>query len=418
MTQDVSHDEADKEATSHHLPVKSTSASKQEDEVTWKAMIVSFLYAQWAKLTIVLGILILLILVFLIFHNVDKSGSNESKNVNTTEQVNSSNQTRETPTMRNAKQTVKSVVTVENENSNATATNQAAGDTENEIGSGVVYNKVNNEIYIMTNAHVVGKHKNQKITYGDKQVTTGKVIGVDRQSDMAVVKAKLKGDNDVQAIEIGDSNNLSLGESIIVVGNPLGVDFRGSVTRGIVSGLNRNVPLDISNDGKYDALLNVIQVDAPVNPGNSGGAVVDEAGKLIGITSLKIDMKNVEGMAFAIPINEARSLAKELERNGKINYPDTGVTLQNVGGLSPYERHVYKVPEKVKKGVVVKKTKSKSPAEKSGLKNNDIIVELDGKDVDDDLKYEQIIRSHRQTTKPIKMKIYRGGKPKEVTIKL
>ncbi|RIN48551.1 serine protease, partial [Staphylococcus simulans] len=138
------------------------------------------------------------------------------------------------------------VVTVENDTSNDSSSaekeTQEAG-KENELGSGVVYKKVGDSIFIMTNAHVVGDKKEQKITYGNNDSSIGKVIGADKFSDIAVIKAKVKSNSDVKAIQMGDSSTLVLGEPIIVVGNPLGVDFKGSVSEGIVSGLNRHVPV-------------------------------------------------------------------------------------------------------------------------------------------------------------------------------
>lgn len=137
-----------------------------------------------------------------------------------------------------------------------------------------------------------------------------------------------------------------MAEPILVIGNPLGTDFKGSVSQGIVSGLNRHVPVDIDKNDNYDALMKAFQIDAPVNPGNSGGAVVDRDGRLIGIVSLKIDMHNVEGMAFAIPINDVRKIAKELEHKGKVNYPNTEIKIKNVGDLDDSERNAINLPLK------------------------------------------------------------------------
>lgn len=145
-------------------------------------------------------------------------------------------------------------------------------------------------IYILTNAHVVGDKEKQKVTYSNNKSVEGKVIGKDKWSDIAVVKAKIS-DDSIKTITMGDSNNLVLGESILVVGNPLGVDFKGSVSKGIISGLDRHVPVDIDKNGSYDVLMKAFQIDAPVNPGNSGGAVVDKDGRLIGIVSLKLIWK-------------------------------------------------------------------------------------------------------------------------------
>src|SRR5699024_4118244 len=277
-------------------------------------------------------------------------------------------------------------VTVENdtskEGSSAEKETQEAG-KENELGSGVVYKKVGDSIFIMTNAHVVGDKKEQKITYGNGDESIGKVIGTDKFSDIAVVKAKIKSTSEVKPIKLGDSSTLILGEPIIVVGNPLGVDFKGSVSEGIISGLNRHVPVDVDKDEQYDVLMDAFQIDAPVNPGNSGGGVINREGKLIGIASLKIDMENVEGIAFAIPINRAESIAKELEAKGEIKYPNTGITITNVADIDEGTRQSLQLPEDVTSGVLVGEVKKNSTGEKSGLQKNDVIVELDGKELED-----------------------------------
>ncbi|RIL79836.1 serine protease, partial [Staphylococcus equorum] len=148
--------------------------------------------------------------------------------------------------------------------------------------------------------------------------------------DIAVLKVPAKEAKQLQPLHIGDSSKLVLGEPIILMGNPLCLDFYNSVGEGIVSGLDRNVPVDIDKDNQYDMLLHAFQVDAPINPGDSGGAIIDQKGDLIGIASLKISMPNVEGMAFGIPINDALKIAKKLEKEGKIDYPNSLIGMQNV----------------------------------------------------------------------------------------
>ena len=182
-----------------------------------------------------------------------------------------------------------------------------------------------------------------------------------------MVKAKIS-DDSIKTITMGDSNNLVLGESILVVGNPLGVDFKGSVSKGIISGLDRHVPVDIDKNGSYDVLMKAFQIDAPVNPGNSGGAVVDKDGRLIGIVSLKIDMENVEGMAFAIPINDVRKIAQQLEDKGKVKYPNTGIKIKNVADMDESERNSSNLPSNVNNGVLIGDVEKNGLGEKSGLK--------------------------------------------------
>lgn len=396
-------------------PNKATKENKQDNINNAQILesITKFFKKHWVKVVIVVAVIILILLLSAIFRNVNNTGTNQSGLLNS-----GNHDKKYTATMKSANSAVKSVVTVESESPKNSTLPKDTKDSESEIGSGVVYKKVDGAIYIMTNAHVVGNEKKQKLTYGNNQTIQGKVVGKDKWSDIAVIKAEAPKDDALTPIDIGDSSNLILGQSILVVGNPLGVDFKGSVSKGIISGMNRFVPADLDKDGKYDVLSKAFQVDAPVNPGNSGGAVVDENGDLIGIASLKINMDNVEGMAFAIPINDAQKIAKQLEDKGKVVYPNTGIDLQNVGDLNDTERKAIKLPDKVKNGVVIKQIDTDSLGEKSGLKTDDVIVELDGKLIEDNLRYRQIIFSHREDLKTITAKIYRDGELKEVKIKL
>ncbi|HDJ1877369.1 TPA: trypsin-like peptidase domain-containing protein, partial [Staphylococcus aureus] len=362
----------------------------------------------WPKLVILMGIIILIVILNAIFNNVNK---NDRMNDN-----NDTDAQKYTTTMKNANNTVKSVVTVENETSKDSSLPKDKA-SQDEVGSGVVYKKSGDTLYIVTNAHVVGDKENQKITFSNNKSVVGKVLGKDKWSDLAVVKAT-SSDSSVKEIAIGDSNNLVLGEPILVVGNPLGVDFKGTVTEGIISGLNRNVPIDFDKDNKYDMLMKAFQIDASVNPGNSGGAVVNREGKLIGVVAAKISMPNVENMSFAIPVNEVQKIVKDLETKGKIDYPDVGVKMKNIANLNSFERQAVKLPGKVKNGVVVDQVDNNGLADRSGLKKGDVITELDGKLLEDDLRFRQIIFSHKDDLKSITAKIYRDGKEKEINIKL
>ncbi|MDW5472136.1 S1C family serine protease [Staphylococcus equorum] len=376
-----------------------------------------FFKEHWPKVLIVIAVILLLTLMNAIFTNVDQNGNDKDSIF----QSNNGKEKSYTATMKSANSATQSVVTVENDTSNkgssAEKETQEAG-KENELGSGVVYKKVGDSIFIMTNAHVVGDKKEQKITYGNGDYSIGKVIGTDKFSDIAVVKAKVKSRSDVKPIKLGDSSTLVLGEPIIVVGNPLGVDFKGSVSEGIVSGINRHIPVDIDKDEQYDVLMDAFQIDAPVNPGNSGGGVVNRDGKLIGIASLKIDMDNVEGIAFAIPVNQAESIAKELEAKGEVKYPNTGIRIMNVADIDDETRQSLQLPEDVKSGVLIGEVKENSTGEKSGLQKDDVIVELDGKELEDNLRYRQIIFNHKDDLDTLPAKIYRDGKLKDIKIKL
>ncbi|WP_432717723.1 trypsin-like peptidase domain-containing protein [Staphylococcus equorum] len=402
-----------KHASQHQGP----NHTNQNGQLSNVDKIKYFFKEHWPKVLIVIAVILLLTLMNAIFANVDQNGNDKDSIF----QSNKGKEKSYTTTMKSANSATQSVVTVENDTSNkdssAEKETQEAG-KENELGSGVVYKKVGDSIFIMTNAHVVGDKKEQKITYGNGDYSIGKVIGTDKFSDIAVVKAKVKSGSDVKPIEMGDSSTLVLGEPIIVVGNPLGVDFKGSVSEGIVSGLNRHIPVDIDKDEQYDVLMDAFQIDAPVNPGNSGGGVVNRDGKLIGIASLKIDMDNVEGIAFAIPVNQVESIAKELEAKGEVKYPNTGIRIMNVADIDDETRQSLQLPEDVKSGVLIGEVKENSTGEKSGLQKDDVIVELDGKELEDNLRYRQIIFNHKDDLDTLPAKIYRDGKLKDIKIKL
>lgn len=401
-------------------PNTKTSANNNQKKATSKlnkgratnnnysAILKKFWMMYWPKLVILMGIIILIVILNAIFNNVNK---NDRMNDN-----NDADAQKCTTTMKNANNAVKSVVTVENETSKDSSLPKDKA-SQDEVGSGVVYKKSGDTLYIVTNAHVVGDKENQKITFSNNKSVVEKVLGKDKWSDLAVVKAT-SSDSSVKEIAIGDSNNLVLGEPILVVGNPLGVDFKGTVTEGIISGLNRNVPIDFDKDNKYDMLMKAFQIDASVNPGNSGGAVVNREGKLIGVVAAKISMPNVENMSFAIPVNEVQKIVKELETKGKIDYPDVGVKMKNIASLNSFERQAVKLLGKVKNGVVVDQVDNNGLADQSGLKKGDVITELDGKLLEDDLRFRQIIFSHKDDLKSITAKIYRDGKEKEINIKL
>ena len=413
-------DSVDADTTSNTTSDEQQSATQQatsKTEPTWQDKTRAFIKFHWAKILIVIGVILILTLMNAIFNNVDNNGHNKDGFLNGS----IDDHKQYTNTMKSANKAIHSVVTVENNTSDDASSVQnetkEAGQ-ENELGSGVVYKKVDDSIFIITNAHVVGDKEQQKITYGDDNETIGKVIGTDKWSDIAVVKAKIKKQSDIKAIKHGDSQKLVLGEPIIAVGNPLGVDFKGSISSGIISGLNRHVPVDIDKDDNYDVLMDAFQIDAPVNPGNSGGGIIDRDGKLVGIASLKISMDNVEGIAFAIPVNTALSTAQELEKKGEVKYPNTGVKIIDTAELNDDAKASLQLPEDIDNGVVIGEVQENSLAEKSGLQKNDVIVELDGKELEDTLRYRQIIFSHKDDLDTLPLKIYRDGKVKDIKLKL
>ena len=398
---------SDKNTTENISDQQSHESHEQSSNDT-KNKVVDFLKEHWIKILIAIALILILVLVKAIF--TEPSQEQHSNQTHTQDK-------KYTTTMKNANNTVRSVVTVESDAPKNTSVQKTNSKLDSELGSGVVYKTVGDTFFVLTNTHIVGEADKVKITYGENKSIKGDVVGKDKWSDIAVVKAKIN-DKNIKPIRIGNSDKLVLGESILIVGNPLGEEFRNTVSKGIISGLNRLVPVDFDKDNKNDELMQTFQIDASVNPGNSGGAVVNKDGELIGIVSLKINMPSIEGMGFAIPINEAKSIAKELEKNGKVNYPNTGIALENVNDLNHYERSLLKLPNDINDGILVKKLKDDGLGKKSGLKIGDVIVKLEGKTLKDNLQYRHILFNHRQDLKTLSAKIYRDGNIQDIEINL
>lgn len=405
QSKDISN--SDKNTTENISDQQSHESHEQSSNDT-KNKVVDFLKEHWIKILIAIALILILVLVKAIF--TEPSQEQHSNQTHTQDK-------KYTTTMKNANNTVRSVVTVESDAPKNTSVQKTNSKLDSELGSGVVYKTVGDTFFVLTNTHIVGEADKVKITYGENKSIKGDVVGKDKWSDIAVVKAKIN-DKNINSIHIGNSDKLVLGESILIVGNPLGEEFRNTVSKGIISGLNRLVPVDFDKDNKNDELMQTFQIDASVNPGNSGGAVVNKDGELIGIVSLKINMPSIEGMGFAIPINEAKSIAKELEKNGKVNYPNTGIALENVNDLNHYERSLLKLPNDIDHGILVKKLKDDGLGKKSGLKIGDVIVKLEGKTLKDNLQYRHILFNHRQDLKTLSAKIYRDGNIQDIEINL
>src|SRR5690606_38956611 len=183
-------------------------------------------------------------------------------------------------------------------------------------GSGVIYKSEGDTAYVVTNHHVVDGASGIEVTLADGTKVEAQVVGSDIWTDLAVLEMS---NNKVQdVVELGDSDALKRGEAVIAIGNPLGLEFSGSVTSGVVSGTDRAVPVDLDGDGQEDWQAEVLQTDAAINPGNSGGALVNLAGQLIGINSMKIATSAVEGIGFSIPINSAMPVINSIEENGEM----------------------------------------------------------------------------------------------------
>lgn len=230
------------------------------------------------------------------------------------------------------------------------------------VGSGIIFDKAG---YIVTNNHVVGTAKTVIVSLADGQSTEGTVIGRDEQTDLAVVKINV---DNLPVAEFGDSDSLQVGETAIAIGNPLGLEFQGTVTAGVISSLNRTI--GVEGEG-----MKLIQTDAAINPGNSGGVLVDADGKVIGINSAKISKEGVEGLGFAIPINTARPILESLIKNGKVSRPYMGFY-----GLDQQMAARFGL-EMNATGVYVYKVVAQGPLDQAGLRHGDIITKIGDSDI-------------------------------------
>ncbi|WP_020007729.1 S1C family serine protease [Salinicoccus albus] len=284
-------------------------------------------------------------------------------------------------------------------------------------GSGVIYKLTEDSAYIVTNNHVVDGAEEVQINLQDGEQLQAEIVGSDLWTDLAVLRVD-RGNID-SSIEFADSNNLQVGQTAIAIGSPLGQTFSGSVSRGIVSGLDRTVPVDIDGDGTYDWESNVIQTDAAINPGNSGGALIDRAGNLIGINAMKVNSPTVEGIGFAIPSNEVQEIVTQLEENGEVQRPFLGIMLQDLYQVpEEIQSEQMNLPEDVSEGVIVSNVESGSPAEAGGLEQLDVIVSLDGQAIPNMLELRQYLYYEKEQGEDMTIEYYRDGELQETTVTL
>ena len=281
--------------------------------------------------------------------------------------------------------------------------------TATATGSGII---ISEDGYIVTNNHVVDTSSSNSYSYydlsdatsvkvklyGSDETYDAKIVGKDSQTDLAVLKIDK---TDLTAAEFADSDQAVVGEFAMAVGSPLGLDT--TVTTGIISAVNR----EVESDGtKYVC----IQTDAAINSGNSGGALVNSDGKVIGINTLKLSGSGVEGIGFAIPINSTLDVISQLKDHNKVLRPYIGISGIDLDDSTAKRYNLVL-------GVYVKTVQNFSPAEKAGLQSGDVIIQADGKDIKTMDELNEIKNSH-QIGDTMKLKINRSGQEKELTVTL
>lgn len=329
------------------------------------------------------------------------SPSNNSSNSNTSNSSSSSSvklvssEWYTSPVVKVAEEVLPSIVMIKNK----VSINRGfqVQQVDNGTGSGIIYRK---DGYIITNQHVIDGASEIIVILHDGTEYQGRVLGQDSKTDLAVVK--IEADN-LPAAKFGDSDKLKVGELAVAIGNPAGEEFSGTVTAGIISALNRTLTIG-------EKKMKLIQTDAAINPGNSGGALVNQNSEVIGINSVKLASSGIEGMGFAIPINDALPIINELIQNGYVKRPWIGVGITTITeSISKY----YNLPV----GVYIGQVYYGSPAEKSGLKPGDVIVKIDEVKVKTVEDLSEIIESHKPGD-TIRLTIYRSGKYTDIDVTL
>lgn len=293
--------------------------------------------------------------------------------------------------------------------------NSSGEDAETGSGSGVIFKKANGKAYIITNNHVVEGASSLKVSLYDGTDVTAKLVGSDSLTDLAVLEISDK--HVTKTASFGSSSALRTGESVIAIGDPLGNDLSRTVTQGIVSGLNRTVSISTSAG---ESSINVIQTDAAINPGNSGGPLLNTDGKIIGINSMKISESDVEGIGFAIPSNDVKPIAEELLTKGQVERPYIGVSMIDLEQVPQnyQEGTLGLFGKQLNKGVYIREVAQGSPAAKAGLKAEDIIISLKGKETDTGSELRNILYKNTKVGSTVDVKIIRNGKEMTKKMKL
>ena len=284
-------------------------------------------------------------------------------------------------------------------------------------GSGVIYKKVGNTAYVVTNNHVVNGAKKLSVILSDGTNVNAEVVGTDVWTDLAVLK--ISGNNVTTTMDFADSDKIAVGETAFAIGSPLDVNLSNTVTKGIVSAVNRQIPMDVDGDGKNDWNQTVIQTDAAINPGNSGGALINSEGKLIGINESKIAKAtsnvSAEGIGFGIPSNEVKLITEQLEQSGRVIRPALGVQLVSVNTVDS-DTVKSQLNYEGKQGVVVRYVENGTPAAQAGLEKYDIITKLNGEEVKDVAAVRKYLFEKTKIGDTVKVTYYRNGKEQTTNV--
>lgn len=282
-------------------------------------------------------------------------------------------------------------------------------------GSGVIYKKSGNSAYIVTNNHVVKGSNALQVILSNGRKVNASLVGSDSATDLAVLK--INSANVKTVAEFGNSNSIAAGQDVLAIGSPMGSEYANTVTKGIISAKSRTL-----KSGTDGTLTSVIQTDAAINSGNSGGPLINMAGQVIGINSMKLagssDGSSVEGMGFAIPSNEVVKIINQLIKDGKISRPSLGISMIDLSRVTTdQQQSVLKLPSNITKGVVIMDVQSGSNAQTAGLEQYDVITKLGDIKITNTSSLKSALYKYKvgDTTK---VTYYRDGQSHTATLKL
>ena len=284
-------------------------------------------------------------------------------------------------------------------------------------GTGFVYEKDDKYGYVLTNAHVVSGGTNVQGMLSNNEKVKLTILGTDTYTDIAVLRMDAK--DVLKVASIGTSKNTKIGNTVFTVGSPLGSSYAGTVTKGILSGKDRLIETSTSTNGlsSESYTVKVLQTDAAISPGNSGGPLVNLAGDVIGITSLKLVDEKVEGMGFAIPIEDVLTYVDTLEKGEKIKRPVLGVQILDMTNKYLLYRYNIQIDSKVTNGIILMGIEDGYPAANAGLKKGDIITKVNGEDVTTSSGFKYELYKYNVGDE-IELTYYRDGKENKVKVKL
>lgn len=283
-------------------------------------------------------------------------------------------------------------------------------------GSGVIYKKEGKDAFVVTNHHVIEGASQVEISLSDGTRVPAEILGSDVLTDLAVLR--VDANKITKVAQFGDSDAVKPGEPVIAIGNPLGLQFSGSVTQGIISGTERAIPIDENGDGQVDWNAEVLQTDAAINPGNSGGALINLDGKVIGINSMKIAQAAVEGIGLSIPANHAIPIIEDLEKYSEVRRPYMGIGMRSLNEVSSYHKEqTLKLPQDINEGVIVMSVVPVSPAAQAGLQEFDVITQFAGENIKDIIDLRKILYN-QEVGDTIELTFYRNGEKMSGKMKL